>query len=152
MLDSPVIYVRRQLRNVDRSRIALNPADDQGLAEIFERSVYCVNEQLHCNRLTWTRQHQARAWLCHQIIRGLTEPLLIELRSAGRHLQISNHATKTCVVRPSQNLCRKRVRKRWNLARRTAKTMVCHRAREREAVLDNIKPIHVIFRRVHTPS
>src|SRR5206468_11003721 len=80
------------------------------------------------------------------------EPLVIELRSAGRNLQIPNHTSKTCVFRPSQNFCRKRVRKRWNLARRTAKTMVCHRAREREAVRDNVKSIHVIFWRVHTPS
>src|SRR5713101_8662130 len=111
LFDSPIIHVCRQLRNVDRSRIALNPADDQGLAEILERSVYCINEQLHRDRLIWTRHHQTRAWLRHQIIRGFTEPLVIELRSVGWNLQIPNHTTKTCVFRPSQNFCRKRVYK-----------------------------------------
>ena len=51
LLDSPVIYVCRQLQNIDRSRIARNLVDDQGLAEIFERSVYCINQQLHSDRL-----------------------------------------------------------------------------------------------------
>src|SRR4029450_2965287 len=152
LLDPSVVYVRRELRNVDRSGIARNLADDQCLAEILERSVDCISEQMHLARLIRAYQHQTRAGFCHQIIRGLAEPLLIERRNACRQLLICNHRPETCVVRSCQNLPGKRVRKRRNLASRAPQTMVGHRAGEREAILDYVKPVHVIFWRPPSAS
>src|SRR4029450_989872 len=124
----------------------------QCLAKVFERSVDRIGEQMHLAGLIRAPQHQTRAWFCHEIIRGLAEPLLVERGSACRLLLIRYHSPETRVVRRPQNLSAKRVGERRNLARRAAQTMVRHRASEREAVLDYIQPVHVIFRRADPAS
>ena len=63
-----------------------NLPDEQRLAEIFQRGVDCVNEQLHYNWLIWTCQHQAGARFCEKIIRCLAKPLLIKGPFASRTL------------------------------------------------------------------
>src|SRR5205823_5963070 len=88
-LDPSVVHVHRQLQNIDCSRIARNLADDQCLAEIFECSVDCINEQLHRAWLIWAGQHQTGAGFCGEIIRGPAQPLVVESGGACRYLQIA---------------------------------------------------------------
>src|SRR4029453_15235169 len=146
LLDPSVIYVCRELGNVDRPGIARNLADNQCLAKIVEGSLDCISEHMHFARLIRAYEHQTRAGFCHEIIRGLAEPLLIERSSARRQLLIRSHRAETCVVRSRQNFPGKGMRKGSDLAGRAAQTMVGHRAGEREAILDYVKPVHVIFR------
>ena len=78
--------------------------------------------------------------------------MLIESGSACWDLQIRDYRTEAGVVGRSLDLSSEGVRKRCNLARGTAKSMIRHRTREREAVLDYVKSIHVVFRRAHSAS
>ena len=119
------------------------------MAEVFQRSIDRINEQLHCDWLRWAHEHQASAWFCEQIIRCLANPLLIEGPSAIQTLQIAKDCAQAGVVRSRKNFSRKRVCERGDLARGTTQPMVGHGASERETILDDIEPIHVVYRRIH---
>src|SRR5205807_8244663 len=84
LLDAPVVYVRGKLRHVYRVRILRNLPDQQRLADILQRGVDGINEQLYCERVIGAGQHQTCPWLCEKIIRRLAKPLRIKARSAYR--------------------------------------------------------------------
>src|SRR5439155_6138300 len=92
------------------------------------------------------------AWFREKIIRRLAEPLLIERRSTCRSLYISDDRTQAGIVCAAENLLRKRVRERCDLARRTTEPVVRHCTSEREAILDHIQPVHAVFRRIYSSS
>ena len=127
-----------------------NLPDYQRLAEIFQRSVDCANEQLHCNWLIWAGQHQACARFCEKIIRRLAKPLLIEGCAASRSLEISDNSIEAGIVCARENFFRKCVRERCNLARRATEPVVRHCTGERETVLDHIEAVHVVCRSFHS--
>src|SRR5206468_7594015 len=66
-------------------------------------------------------------------------------------LEICHHRSKTRIVCSRENFSCQCVRDRGDLASRTTEPMVCHRAREREPTFHNIKPVHAVFGRAHTP-
>ena len=131
-------------------RILRNLPDQQRLADIFQRSVDSVNEQLYCDRLIGTGQHQTCAWFCEKIIRRLAKPLLIEARSARGSLYISDDCTEPGIVCAAENSLRERVRERGDLAGGTTESVVRHCTSEREAILNHIQPVHAVFRRIHS--
>ena len=134
------------------SRIAVKLAENQRLAEILERRIDAVSDQLHNHRLVRPRQHQTRSRFCQKIIGRFAQPLLVESRSACRHFKSRNYRAEIGVFCRRQNFSRERIRERGDLARGTAKTMVRHRAGERETILDHIKAVHCVFRRAHSPA
>src|SRR5213592_3221425 len=104
---------------------------------------------MYCEPPTGTGQHPTCARFSEKIIRRLAEPLLIERRSACRSLYVSDHCTQAGIVCAAENLLRKRMRERGDLARGTTEPMVRHCAGEREVILDHIQPVHTAFRRIH---
>jgi hypothetical protein len=65
-------------------------------------------------------------------------------------LYLSDDRTQAGIACAAENLLRKRVRERSNLARRTTEPVVRHCTGEREAILDDVQSIHVVFRRIHS--
>ena len=65
-------------------------------------------------------------------------------------LYISDHRTQAGIVCAAENLLRKRVRERGDLARGTTEPVVRHCPCEREVILHHIQPVHAVFRRIHS--
>ena len=127
-------------------------AENQRLAQILERRIDGVNDQLHYHRLVRPCQHQTRSRFCHQIVGRFAQPLLVESRAAYRHFKGPNDRTEVGVFCRGQNFSRERIRERRDLACGTAQTMVRQRAGEREMILDDVKAVHRVLRRAHSPA
>ncbi len=109
--DAPLVYVCRQLQNAGCSRIARKFADNQGRAEVFQRRIDGVNEQLYDGRLVRTGQDQTCSRFCHQIVGRFAQPSVVESRRARRHFKRRNQRTQTRIFCRSQNFSCQRVRK-----------------------------------------
>src|SRR4029077_18699748 len=69
-----------------------------------------------------------------------------------RTLDTSHHRSKSGIVCSRKDFSCKRVRDRGNLASRTAQPVVRQRAREREPIFYDIKPVHAVFGRTNAAT
>ena len=73
--------------------------------------------------------------------------MLVELRRPNGNLQSGEDRTQACIFCSGRDPSRNCVRNQRNLARRQTQPVICHRARESIAILDDVEPVHRVFRR-----
>ena len=147
MFDPAGYHFAGKLENAIVVLIPVQLAQQNRAADILQRRINSINQQLHDHRLLRPGQNQARTGSRHQIINRFVHPVFVELRCAGRELQGGEDRSQPRVFRRGRDLHRNGMRNQRNLAGRQTHSVVGHCTGQRVAVLDDIEPVHRIFRR-----